>query len=132
MAVREGVSPFVPALAFFPMLADALSTLLWRASRKQNVLDGHNEHIYQLGLRAGLSHRRVTLAYWSAALHCALSAVVASEVQRGAQAAFAAGADNLAVKAASLTPLIAFGIFVLVAAQIANAAHRYVAARGIA
>lgn len=131
MAVRAGVSPFVPPLLFFPMLADALLTLLWRAGRKRNLLDGHNEHIYQLGLRAGMSHRKVTLFYWVASLHCALVAVVASEVQRGASAVFAAGADHIAIRAATLTPLIAFGVCALVAARIGNAAHRFAHARGL-
>lgn len=67
---RTGLSPFVPPIVFFPILADALLTLAWRWRRRRSLLDGHSEHIYQIALRAGWSHERVALSYWAAMAAC--------------------------------------------------------------
>lgn len=67
---RTGLSPFVPPIVFFPLLADALLTLAWRWRRRRSLLDGHSEHIYQIALRAGWSHERVALSYWAAMAAC--------------------------------------------------------------
>lgn len=53
---------FVP-VAMLPFLFDVAFTLGHRALRKQNVLAGHREHVYQLLLRMGASHPEVTATY---------------------------------------------------------------------
>ncbi len=67
---RAGISPFVPAILFFPLLADVLLTLLWRLRRRRSLLDAHAEHLYQIALRAKWSHARVALVYWLAMAIC--------------------------------------------------------------
>lgn len=132
MAVRRGLTPIAPLLCFFPMLADALLTLVYRASRGRNLLNGHNEHFYQIGLRAGLSHRRVTIGYWAAAVHCGVIAIIASEVERGARAG-AAQAHPLHAAldaAASFMPIAALVLLIAVALRVSGAVRRYQASRG--
>lgn len=73
-----GLSPFVPPILFFPLLADALLTLAWRAGRGRSLLDGHAEHLYQIAMRAGWRHAGVALAYWVAMALCALAGVWAA------------------------------------------------------
>lgn len=67
---RTGLSPFVPPIVFFPLLADVLLTLLWRFRRRRNLLDAHAEHLYQIAIRAGWSHASVALVYWIAMVIC--------------------------------------------------------------
>lgn len=67
---RTGLSPIVPAIVFFPLLADVLLTLAWRAYKRHSLLDGHSEHIYQIMMRGGLSHAEVALTYWTAMALC--------------------------------------------------------------
>ncbi len=55
-----------------PLLLDALFTLLRRAARGANVLEGHREHLYQRLQRSGWSHRRVTLSYMVVTATCAV------------------------------------------------------------
>lgn len=73
---RVGMSPFVPPILFFPLLADALLTLAWRWRRRRSLLEGHSEHLYQIALRAGWGHKRVALVYWAASAGCAALAIV--------------------------------------------------------
>lgn len=61
---RTGMSPFAAAIIFFPLLADALLTLWWRFRRRQPLLVGHSEHVYQIVIRAGWGNKRVTFVYW--------------------------------------------------------------------
>jgi UDP-N-acetylmuramyl pentapeptide phosphotransferase/UDP-N-acetylglucosamine-1-phosphate transferase len=68
---RVGMSPWIAPIAFFPLLADALLTLAWRARRGRSLLEGHSEHLYQIALRARWSHGQVALVYWAATLVCA-------------------------------------------------------------
>lgn len=83
LAQDAGVSPVVCAIAFFPLLADVLLTLNFRVGkRRPNLFDGHNEHLFQIGLRAGLSHRRVSLTYWALTAHCGLIAIITAHAQR--------------------------------------------------
>jgi UDP-GlcNAc:undecaprenyl-phosphate/decaprenyl-phosphate GlcNAc-1-phosphate transferase len=70
LITRGGVSPFVPPIVFFPLLADALLTLLWRAQRGRSLLVAHDEHLYQIALRAWPGHWRAALAYWAAMAAC--------------------------------------------------------------
>ena len=77
---RTGLSPFVPPILFFPLLADALLTLAYRVAAGHKVLEGHSEHIYQIGLRAGWSHSKVAVAYWMAMAACGIIAFVVTEM----------------------------------------------------
>lgn len=61
---RTDISPFVPAVLFMPLLADALLTLAWRVYKRRKILIGHQEHFYQIAIRAGFAPVYVTLAYW--------------------------------------------------------------------
>lgn len=82
---RAEVSPFVPAIVFFPLLADALLTLFWRWRARRPLLVAHAEHHYQLGIRGGLSHARVAIMYWIATAGCgALAFFVAQETDPAA------------------------------------------------
>jgi UDP-N-acetylmuramyl pentapeptide phosphotransferase/UDP-N-acetylglucosamine-1-phosphate transferase len=67
---RADISPFVPPILFFPLLADALLTLFWRWRAGRPLLVAHAEHHYQLGIRGGLSHARVAMIYWLATAAC--------------------------------------------------------------
>jgi UDP-N-acetylmuramyl pentapeptide phosphotransferase/UDP-N-acetylglucosamine-1-phosphate transferase len=79
VAVQEaGVSVWAAALCFLPILADVLLTLAHRARRGRNLLKGHREHLYQIALRAGTSHRRIALLYAFLTLHCVLCAAAGS------------------------------------------------------
>ena len=67
---RTDVSPFVPPILFFPLLADALLTLAWRVVRKRSILVGHQEHLYQIAIRTGWSHAQISLTYWALMALC--------------------------------------------------------------
>lgn len=67
---RTGLSPWIPPIVFFPILADALLTLAWRAGRGRSLFQGHAEHLYQIAMRAQWGHARIALAYWVAAAAC--------------------------------------------------------------
>jgi UDP-N-acetylmuramyl pentapeptide phosphotransferase/UDP-N-acetylglucosamine-1-phosphate transferase len=67
---RTGISPFIPAILFFPLLADVLVTLAWRAWRRRSLFDGHSEHLYQIARHGGMSHAEVTFIYWAATAAC--------------------------------------------------------------
>jgi UDP-N-acetylmuramyl pentapeptide phosphotransferase/UDP-N-acetylglucosamine-1-phosphate transferase len=87
VAIQDGgLSPFIPPVLFFPLLADVLLTLAWRLNRGRPLLASHRNHLFQVGLRAGLGHVRVTLIYWTATLLCALAGVGAAYAQRQAPA----------------------------------------------
>jgi UDP-GlcNAc:undecaprenyl-phosphate GlcNAc-1-phosphate transferase len=77
---RADLSPFVPAILFFPLLADALLTLLWRMGRGRSLLDGHSEHLYQIARRAGWSHARVAVVYWIATAVCGMIAYTVEDM----------------------------------------------------
>ncbi len=72
LIARHDLSPFIPPLLFFPLLADALLTLGWRVGRRKPVLVGHQEHAYQVAIRSGWSAAQVTLIYWALMAVCAL------------------------------------------------------------
>ena len=78
---RTDVSPFVPPILFLPLLSDALLTLAWRVRRGRKLLVGHAEHFYQIAIRAGWSHARVSLVYWGAMIGCGLLGVALSRVR---------------------------------------------------
>lgn len=127
LAIREGgISPFVPPMLFFPLLADALLTLAWRASKRRKLLIGHSEHLYQVGMRAGMSHAKIAITYWLVTVHCGAVGFLASEVWRAARANGSAAAGI-----ATYIPVIALGMLAIVAAMVSAATRRYAAARGL-
>jgi UDP-N-acetylmuramyl pentapeptide phosphotransferase/UDP-N-acetylglucosamine-1-phosphate transferase len=67
---RAAISPLVPAIVFFPLLADALITLAWRVYKRHSLLDGHSEHVYQILMHGGVSHAEVAFMYWTAMAVC--------------------------------------------------------------
>lgn len=67
---RTGMSPLIAPILFFPLLADALLTLLYRARRGRSLLVAHAEHIYQLAIISGWSHARISVTYWVAMAVC--------------------------------------------------------------
>ena len=83
MVVREaGVSPFVMPILFFPTLADALLTLVWRIQQRRNLFDGHREHFYQIALRGGIDQHQITIWYWLATLGCCALGIGAHVIRR--------------------------------------------------
>jgi UDP-N-acetylmuramyl pentapeptide phosphotransferase/UDP-N-acetylglucosamine-1-phosphate transferase len=78
---RTGLSPFVPPILFFPLLADVLLTLVWRASRRRRLMEGHCEHLYQVARRSGWRHTHVALTYWAAMALCGTLGLAAAAAQ---------------------------------------------------
>lgn len=62
-APAGAASPMFTPLAFMPFLFDVFFTLAHRIRRKRNVLEAHNEHVYQLLVRLGRSHQSVAAIY---------------------------------------------------------------------
>ena len=55
-----------------PLLADAVFTLLRRASKRENIFEAHKSHIYQRLNQSGWSHARVSGTYVALTLAVAL------------------------------------------------------------
>ncbi len=72
----------VPVL-FSAFIYDVVLTLVYRALRRQNLMQAHREHLYQIGIRLGASHAQVTMVYVGL---FALSGVAAWFVQTGTAA----------------------------------------------
>ncbi len=70
LIARTDLSPFIPPILFLPLLADALMTLAWRVRHRRKLLVGHQEHFYQIAIRAGWRPVRVTLLYWALMAAC--------------------------------------------------------------
>ncbi len=92
---RTGMSPFAAAIIFFPLLADALLTLWWRLRRRQKLLVGHAEHIYQIVIRAGWGNKRVTFVYWLLMMACGAVAFAVTRTPDSVLAPLALGAGAL-------------------------------------
>ena len=71
---RTGMSPLVAPILFFPLLADALLTLIDRVRRGRSLMVGHTEHIYQIAILSGWSHARIGITYWVAMAVCGVIA----------------------------------------------------------
>jgi UDP-GlcNAc:undecaprenyl-phosphate/decaprenyl-phosphate GlcNAc-1-phosphate transferase len=136
-----GVSPIIPPLLFFPLLADVLLTLAYRVKHGRPVLESHREHLYQIGLRAGLTHKRIAFIYWIVTAHCAALAFVASFGARIAPpSVFAPQPGDVSVwqvaflQAAgwvgALAPLIALAVLAAVAIHVSNRVRRFATSRG--
>lgn len=75
---RTGLSAFVPPIVFFPLLADVLLTLLYRARRGRSLLEPHRDHLYQIAQLGGLPHNSVAPMYWLAMAVCGAIAYFAA------------------------------------------------------
>jgi len=141
LLVRDGgVTPVVPPLLFFPLLADVLLTLAHRVKHARPLLQPHRDHLYQVGLRAGLSHRRVALIYWAATAHCAAMGVIAAFGPRIAPPSLFApqpgDVSDMQVAlmqsagwVAALAPIIALAILAAVSMHLSDRIRRYAAAQ---
>jgi len=137
-----GVSPLIPALLFFPILADVLLTLAHRVKKGRHLLEAHTDHLYQIGRRAGMSHARSAAVYWIATAHCAAIAFVASYAPRIAPHSLLAPqpgdvpaatviVGQVAGWTAALAPYIALVVLALVAMKVSGRVRRFAEARGI-
>jgi UDP-GlcNAc:undecaprenyl-phosphate/decaprenyl-phosphate GlcNAc-1-phosphate transferase len=61
---------YAVVLIFMPWLSDILLTLAWRLARRRDLMQAHNDHLYQLSLRRGASHAKVTMAMAVQTLIC--------------------------------------------------------------
>ena len=113
-----GVSPFIPPILFFPLLADVLLTLAWRTGQRRHVLKGHAEHFYQIAIRGGWSHARISALYWLATAAC------------GALAFLAARADAAAAGGAYAPPLALAGLAVF-ALTVSHYVRKFARARAM-
>ncbi|MBI1186307.1 MAG: hypothetical protein GC206_03105 [Alphaproteobacteria bacterium] len=133
LAVRnDGVSPFIPAILFLPLLADTLFTLAWRVLRGRDVLVGHREHFYQIGIRAEVGATRVTRRYWAASALCGVIAFAADHVGRvglGITTGDAAR-DRLLGAVASYAQFAAFSGLLIAALVLNGRIRAYAKARG--
>ncbi|MBL8551871.1 MAG: hypothetical protein JNJ73_17925 [Hyphomonadaceae bacterium] len=80
---ESGASPLLPAMLFFPLLADVLLTLAYRLGKGEPLLEGHRDHLYQVAIRAGMSHVGASLRYWLLTALCGMIALAAAAVARG-------------------------------------------------
>ncbi len=125
--VHDGdLSPIVAPLLFFPTLADVLLTLLWRARKGRNLLRPHRDHLYQIAIKSGWSHRRVTFAYWLAAVHCAATGWL---VSFGVRAAPGHGIAASFAWITALGPWLALLVLAWIAVHVSARVRRYAAAR---
>lgn len=72
-AGEEGgtLSAWLVPILLLPLLFDATLTLARRALRGEDVTKAHRDHIYQILVRAGLTHTQVSGLYFVVALFCA-------------------------------------------------------------
>lgn len=84
-AARDG-NIWLPATLALPFLVDVFMTLLWRAHQKHNLLTPHRHHAYQLFIRAGWSHIKTALLWWSLAAACAVTALWAASQSKSTSA----------------------------------------------
>jgi len=109
---RTGISPLIPPILFFPLLADVLVTLAWRAYRRHSLFDGHSQHLYQIARHGGMSHAEVTFIYWAAMAVCGAIAFLAA--QQG-----------------GVTPIIVLAAMAAIAIVISTVVRRFAARRGV-
>ena len=75
-AVPEKLPVLIGPVLLLPFLTDVFLTLLWRARRKENLLEAHRTHLYQRLISAGNSHMKVAFLYMMATLLCGLYAFI--------------------------------------------------------
>lgn len=64
-----------PLLVFFPFIADATTTLLQRAWRREKIWEAHRSHYYQRLHRLGQGHRGTLVVYGTWMAGCGLTAL---------------------------------------------------------
>jgi UDP-N-acetylmuramyl pentapeptide phosphotransferase/UDP-N-acetylglucosamine-1-phosphate transferase len=69
---------WLPALVFFPFIADASATLAKRALHGDKFWQAHREHYYQRMVQSGLGHRNTALLAYILMLAAAASAIWAA------------------------------------------------------
>ena len=75
----DGLWPlWLPALVFFPFIADASVTLAKRALHGDKFWQAHREHYYQRMVQSGLGHRNTALLAYILMLAAAASAIWAA------------------------------------------------------
>ena len=126
LVVDGGVTPFAPVICFLPMLADVLLTLLWRLPRRPKLLEGHRDHHFHIGMRAGMSHKRVAIVYWIVTAHCAAAAFIASVAARGAMRHPGDGAHDWV----GYLPMLVFLAFTATALAASARIRKFAKARG--
>lgn len=142
MAVEEGgLSPFIPPILFFPMLADVLLTLSWRVRHRAKLLQGHRDHFYHIAIRAGVQPWRVTLVYWALMTKCGLIGIALTLTPQpsllAAAAAVAAApfwVQSLVMTAAAIASTATLAAFIVLAGVWLKASKRiraYAKARGL-
>lgn len=109
---RAALSPVVPAIVFFPLLADVLLTLAWRAYKRRSLLDGHSEHLYQIAMRGGVSHAEIALMYWTAMAVCG-------------------GIGILVAKSPAVAPWVSLGALALLAIVVSAVVRRFASRRNV-
>jgi hypothetical protein len=60
-------------------------TLAHRIKRGRNILEAHNEHVYQLLVRMGRSHQAAATLYLTAMVLSTTAAIVVTDLTPGAQ-----------------------------------------------
>ncbi len=86
-----GAAALVAPTVFMPFLFDVAFTLAHRAIRRRNILEAHNEHLYQLMIRLGARHASVTALYVLLVALSALAAIFANALSPALQALAPAG-----------------------------------------
>lgn len=66
---RLQLSVWIAPLFFIAFLTDVLLTLIWRYQHGRNLLKAHNEHIYQIMLRSGLTQMLTASVFAWATMH---------------------------------------------------------------
>ncbi|MEK7266155.1 MAG: hypothetical protein AAB227_08660 [Pseudomonadota bacterium] len=92
---------FIP-IVFLPFIVDVAFTLSHRLRRGRNILEAHNEHVYQLLVRMGRSHQAVATLYLTGVV---LSTAVAIAVNGRAPSVQYAGALGLIVLMVALSAM---------------------------
>jgi len=134
--VDGGLSPLVPPVLFFPLLADVLLTMLWRLRQGRPLLQPHADHVFQIALRAGWSHGRVALVYWLVTAHCAALGVLAglgpmAAARWSLNAPAAEPLLGVALWLATLAPWIVLAALAVLSIRIARQVRAYAEARGL-
>jgi UDP-N-acetylmuramyl pentapeptide phosphotransferase/UDP-N-acetylglucosamine-1-phosphate transferase len=69
---------FVPAIILSPFLTDVVLTLVWRASMGKPLFRAHRDHVYQIALKAGLTHAQTAGVHAVWAVNATALGVVAA------------------------------------------------------
>jgi len=78
--VAAKLSILVVPVLFFPFIYDVLLTLVYRSLRRQNIMQAHRDHLYQIGIQLGASHVVVTCLYLVLIGLCGCAALLVQQV----------------------------------------------------